>query len=74
MRYRQRRYDDDYDHHWPLARDPLHAKLGGVCAGVARYLGVSRFFVRLATIVAVFIAPQVTLIAYGLAWLIMEEL
>lgn len=71
-RYRRRYIYEEYDH-WPLARDTMHAKLGGVCAGIARYLGVSRFAVRLAAVVSLFIVPQVTLVAYGLAWLIMDE-
>lgn len=57
----------------PLARDMRHARLGGVCAGVARYLDISRFFVRLCAVIALCVAPQVTLIAYGLAYLILNK-
>ena len=57
----------------PLARDMRHARLGGVCAGVARYLDISRFFVRLGTLIALFIAPQFVLVAYGIGYLVMDE-
>ncbi|HKI74842.1 MAG TPA: PspC domain-containing protein [Pseudomonadales bacterium] len=68
----RRRYIDDFEDR-ELARDPCHARLGGVCAGVARYFDVSRFFVRLIAVIALCLAPQVTLIAYGLAYLILDE-
>lgn len=68
----RRHYIDDFDR-YPLAKDPDHAKLGGVCAGLARYLDISRFFVRLCAVIALLVAPQVTLIAYGLAWMVLDE-
>lgn len=45
-----------------LYRDREHAWLTGVCAGIARYLGVSRTMVRLITILAVifFTLPALT--------------
>jgi phage shock protein C len=69
---RHRRYFRDFDDRG-LSRDPVRAKLGGVCAGVARYLDIPTLFVRLCALVALFIAPQATLIAYGLAYLILDE-
>lgn len=69
---RRRRYFEEVEER-ELARDPIHAKLGGVCSGVARYLDVPRFFVRLCAIIALVVAPQATLIAYGLAYLILDE-
>ena len=68
----RRRYFEDFDER-ELAKDPIHAKLGGVCAGIARYLDISRFFVRLCALIALCIVPQVALIAYGLAWLILDN-
>lgn len=56
-----------------LARDPDHAKLGGVCAGIARYLNISRFIVRLGAVIALCLMPQLTLIAYGLAYLVLDD-
>ena len=32
--------------------DSAYKKVGGVCAGLARYLGISRFFVRLAALMS----------------------
>ncbi|HAK52265.1 MAG TPA: hypothetical protein DCM54_10245 [Gammaproteobacteria bacterium] len=56
-----------------LGLDKLNAKLGGVCAGVAHHLEVPRAFVRGAAIIALLIAPQATLLAYGLGYLILED-
>lgn len=68
----RRHYFDRFERH-SLAKDPDHAKLGGVCAGVARYLDISRFFVRLCALIALCVAPQVILLAYGIAWLVLDE-
>ena len=55
-----------------LSLDPDHKKFGGVCAGVANYLDVPRFWVRLAAVAGLFIMPPTMLIAYGLAYLVLE--
>jgi phage shock protein PspC (stress-responsive transcriptional regulator) len=70
MKYR--RYKDSL-HDRKLGRDPFHRKLGGVCAGLARYLDVETVYVRIAAIIALFIAPQVTLLAYGIAYLVLDD-
>ena len=57
-----------------LGLDSRHKKLGGVCAGVAHYLDVPGVFIRLAAIVALLIAPQATLLAYGLAFFILDDI
>lgn len=67
-----RHYFDDIDH-FALTKDPDHAKLAGVCAGFARYLDISRFFVRLCAVIALLIAPLVTLVAYGIACLVLDD-
>lgn len=56
-----------------LYLDPAHKKLGGVCAGVANYLDVERLYVRIAAIIALLIFPQATLLAYGIAYLVLDE-
>jgi phage shock protein C len=61
-----------HHYHRQLARDPVLAKMGGVCAGIARYLGVPVLTTRLVAIIGLCIAPMVTLLAYGLAYLILE--
>lgn len=60
------------DHDFPLSRDPDRACLGGVCAGVARFLGVAPLLIRIAAVAALICLPQTTLVAYGLAFLILD--
>lgn len=57
-----------------LGLDSRHKKFGGVCAGVAHYLDVPSVFMRLVTIVAMLIAPQATILAYGLAFFILDNI
>ncbi len=52
--------------------DTEHKKLGGVCAGVANYLEVPRFCVRVAAIIGLVVHPPATLLAYGLAYMILD--
>ncbi len=56
-----------------LYLDPTHRKIGGVCAGVARYLDISRFWVRIAAVIGLFIHAPSVLIAYGIAYMILDE-
>ncbi|HJL61415.1 MAG TPA: PspC domain-containing protein [Pseudomonadales bacterium] len=56
-----------------LALDSGRKKLGGVCAGVSRYLDAPSIFVRIIAIGSLCVAPQATLIAYGLAYLILDD-
>mgnify|MGYP003963098491 FL=1 len=50
-----------------------HRKLGGVCSGVARYLDIPYFWVRLAAVIGLLIHAPSVLLAYGLAYLILED-
>ena len=68
---------DDYDysfdsHRGEIALDPVNKKLGGVCSGIARYLGIPSLVIRVGTLVGLCVAPQLALIAYGLAYIILE--
>ena len=56
-----------------LFLDKEHKKLGGVCAGVAEYLDVPRFWVRVAAVIGLFIHAPSILLAYGLAFLVLED-
>ncbi len=47
-----------------LYRDPANGWLGGVCAGIADYLSVSPFVIRLLTIIALFFFSLFVVIAY----------
>ena len=53
--------------------DRSNRKLGGVCAGVARYLNIQPLFVRLGAVVFFFVALEAVLVAYGLAYLILDD-
>jgi signal transduction histidine kinase len=50
----------------PLRRDPEHAMLAGVCAGVARWLGVDALVVRVAML-AITLAGGVGVLVYAVA-------
>ena len=69
------RHDDH--RYWPrrsrLATDPTCGKVGGVCAGLARYFDGQAVFFRIAAVAGLFIAPTMTLTAYGIAWLLLDK-
>lgn len=56
-----------------LSKDIVNKKLSGVCSGLARYYGLPRLGVRLATIVAMFVFPVVVGAGYVVATLLMPE-
>ena len=62
-------FDDDHD----IYLNAEHRKLGGVCSGVARYLDISNFWVRLAAVIGLLLHAPSVLIAYGLAYLVLED-
>lgn len=68
---KRRNYLDDIDEQ-DLSLDPVNKKLGGVCAGIARYFDIPSIFVRVGAILGLCVAPQAILIAYGLAYFILE--
>jgi phage shock protein PspC (stress-responsive transcriptional regulator) len=53
-----------------LSRDVQHKMIGGVCAGLARRLGISRGAVRLAFVLSC-ILPGPQVVAYLVLWLVM---
>lgn len=55
-----------------LYRDKQHAKLLGVCAGIADYTGVNVFWVRMALILMIF-ATGIALPAYFIAGLLLDK-
>jgi len=69
---KKRRYFDDFEE-YPLARDPDRKKLGGVCAGIARYFEIEPLIVRIIAVICLLVATQASLIAYGLAYLILDD-
>ena len=56
-----------------LYLDKHNGKLGGVCAGVARYLDMPRFWVRVAAVIGLLVHAPSVLLAYGLAFMILED-
>lgn len=56
----------------PLQRDPDDRVVAGVCAGVARQIGVDPLVMRVATVVFAF-AGGVGIVLYLLAWTVSEE-
>lgn len=62
------------DYRRPLYRSRgKQAKVGGVCGGIAEYLGISPFMVRLATVLSLFILGAVTFWAYIICWLVLDK-
>lgn len=64
---------DIFDEDREIYLDTRHKKLGGVCAGVANYLDIPRLWVRIAALLGLLVHAPSILIAYGLAYLILEE-
>jgi phage shock protein C len=56
-----------------LMLDPREGMIGGVCAGLARYLRIDVAIVRIATILAALFAPKVVLAAYLIAWFVLDR-
>lgn len=52
-----------------LMRDTNHALIGGVCAGVAAYFGISPLWIRLLAIVSPFMTFGTALLIYIVMWL-----
>lgn len=54
-----------------LTRNTHNKVLGGVCAGVADYLGVDPTLVRVLTVLAAFFSLGTVVVAYVVAWALM---
>ena len=68
---KKKHYFDEFDDR-EVSLDPRNKKLGGVCSGIARYLDTPTFFVRVGAIIGLCVLPQATLLAYGIAYLILD--
>jgi len=55
-----------------LALDTEHKKIGGVCAGFARYLGVEVLLIRIVWL-ALALGAGVGFVAYLVAWILMPK-
>jgi len=47
--------------------------IAGVCAGIANYLDTDPAFVRVATLITALFLPKLTVAAYLLAWVLVDE-
>ena len=56
-----------------LYRDPRRAKLGGVCAGVARYFGVDIWLARCLALTGLIFMGQIVVPAYLIAWVVLDK-
>src|SRR3954466_3177244 len=57
----------------PLRRCVAEKKIAGVCAGVARYLGVDVTLVRILWVILAFYPPGLGLILYLVCWIVMPR-
>jgi len=57
----------------PMYRSRRNVRVAGVCAGVADYLGVSTFIVRLFTFLSLFILGGATLWGYVILWIVLDK-
>lgn len=55
-----------------LRRDRTEGWLGGVCAGIARYVGIDPAFIRVGFVVAAVFFTKITIGAYIVAWILMR--
>ncbi len=56
-----------------LGLDSREGIVGGVCAGLARYLGCDVSFVRVAGLVSALFFTKLTIAAYLIAWLVLDR-
>ena len=56
-----------------LFRDPQNAMLGGVCAGLAVYLGIDVTIIRLLTVLLFFLSASTVAIVYIVLWIVVPE-
>lgn len=56
-----------------LYRDPQHGALGGVCAGIAEYLGVEIWVVRLLAVTALIFSTFLAFLLYLAAWAFLDK-
>jgi phage shock protein C len=70
-------YNRGYGRQRPLARklyrDPGRTKIGGVCAGIARYYGVDAWVVRCIAITGLLFFPTIVFPAYWIAYFVMDK-
>ena len=75
-RYSDQRFSEPPEESVPktrkLYRDPYNRRIGGVCAGFARYFGIETWVARLLAVTALIFMPGITLPAYIIAFILMD--
>ena len=61
------------DYRKAIYRNPYDARIGGVCSGIADYLEIGTFSVRLLTLLSFFIFGPFTFFAYCVCWIVLER-
>jgi len=61
------------DYRKAIYRNPNNARIAGVCSGIADYLEVGTFSVRLLTLLSFFIFGPFTFFAYCVCWIVLER-
>ena len=56
-----------------LYRDPRRGKIGGVCAGLARYFGLETWVVRCMALTGLIFMGSIVVPAYLIAWVVLEK-
>lgn len=56
-----------------LYRDVERGKVGGVCAGIARYFGWEIWVVRIVAVTALLLMSKFTFLAYIIAWIVLDK-
>ena len=56
-----------------LRRSRADRMLGGVCAGIARYLGVDPVAVRVGYAIVALVSGGLAVLAYPVLWILMPE-
>ena len=56
-----------------LYRDPRRGKIGGVCAGLARYFGLEMWVVRCMALTGLIFMGSIVVPAYLIAWVVLEK-
>lgn len=70
---RNTRFDDVLPKSRKLFRDPHNRRIGGVCAGFARYFGIETWVARLIAVTGLLFMPGIVLPAYFIAYLFMDK-
>jgi phage shock protein C len=56
-----------------LTLDKKQGWIAGVCAGAANYFGTDPAFVRVGLIITALFLPKLTIAAYLIAWVLLDE-